>query len=117
LSAAYRGRRSLRRFAPRLKALRTHGYRVRLIFLYLASADLAVERVQTRVAEGGHAVPHEVVRRRYIRGLRNLLKLYIPLADQWIVYDNTNRPSALIARSGRVAQPALWTRIQAEHAQ
>ena len=64
-----------RRFAPWLADLRRSGYLVHLLFLWLPSADLAVERVVERVRAGGHAVPEATVRRRYSAGLRNFFAL------------------------------------------
>jgi predicted ABC-type ATPase len=78
-----------RTFAPWVADLRRGGYRFLLIFLYLRSADAAVIRVGTRVRSGGHHVPEDDVRRRYDRGLWNLFNAYLPLADQWLVYDGS----------------------------
>lgn len=41
------------------------GYKITLIFFWLNSADLAVSRVRSRVKEGGHNIPEDVIRRRY----------------------------------------------------
>jgi predicted ABC-type ATPase len=60
-----------------------------LLFLWLRSAELAVSRVAERVRLGGHDVPAEIVRRRYRAGLQNLFRLYMPLADSWQVFDNS----------------------------
>jgi len=35
---------------------------------------MAIERVATRVAQGGHDVPEAVIRRRFEAGLRNFNK-------------------------------------------
>ena len=35
--------------------------------------------------------------RRYYSGLRNLFKLYIPICDYWMIFDNSMTPSDLIA--------------------
>lgn len=74
------------RLIPLWRAAR---YRVKLIFLSLPSADLAVERVRARAAQGGHPVPEEVVRRRFESGLRNFGAVYKPLVDSWALYDNS----------------------------
>ena len=79
-----------RSYAPWLAELRQSGYSVHLVFLWLASADEAVARVAERVRSGGHGVPEETIRRRYAAGLRNLVDLYLPLADSWQVIDNSN---------------------------
>jgi predicted ABC-type ATPase len=52
-----------------------------------------------RVASGGHSIPEDTIRRRYDRGRRNLVELYLPLADTWMVFDNTQNPSELVAQS------------------
>ena len=65
------------------------GYLIKLIFLRLTSSEIAIARVRQRVESGGHFVPDEVVRRRFTAGLRNLERLYKPLLDEWVVYDNS----------------------------
>lgn len=81
-----------------LQQCRLEGYRLTLIFLWLPSPVLALERVARRVAEGGHAIPPEVVIRRYKSGLRNMRHLYLPLVDVALIYDNTDAAGRLIAR-------------------
>ncbi len=80
-----------RTFAPWLRRLQQEGYVVHLIYLWLPSADLAVERVAERVRRGGHAVPEVVVRRRYKRSLSNFFNSYRPLADSWLMLDNSQQ--------------------------
>ncbi len=70
-----------------------------LVFLSLPSTDLAVSRVATRVAQGGHSVPEETVRRRYDAGWRNFQLLYRALVDSWVLYDNSG-PRAVLILSG-----------------
>jgi len=36
-----------------------------LVYFWLNSPDLAVERVRNRVIAGGHSIPENVIRRRY----------------------------------------------------
>jgi predicted ABC-type ATPase len=72
-----------------LATLRTAGYFVQLHYFWLASADLAVQRVALRVKAGGHDIPEETVRRRYRQSIRNFLDLYRPTASEWRVYDNS----------------------------
>lgn len=107
-----------RTFAPWLSGLRRDGYRVDLVFLWLPTPRLAVERVKERVRMGGHDVPEEVIRRRYASGLRNFFGLYRPLADAWRFYDNSGRSPRLVALHGeggsRVWDSRLWSRIAPE---
>lgn len=73
------------------------GYFVTLIYFWLESPELAVKRVEQRVRFGGHYVPEDVVRRRYFAGMRNLFSLFIPIADYWILIDNSTDPFRMIA--------------------
>jgi predicted ABC-type ATPase len=65
------------------------GYHVKLIFLSLPKAELAIARVLSRVAQGGHTVPEDIVRRRFDAGLRNFQEIYRGLVNSWILYDNS----------------------------
>ncbi|HEU5238708.1 MAG TPA: zeta toxin family protein [Pyrinomonadaceae bacterium] len=76
------------------------GYSFQLMFVWLRSDDLAVERVRERVRTGGHHVPEETIRRRYVTGLKNFWLRYQPLAHAWSVYDNSESPEALPIASG-----------------
>jgi predicted ABC-type ATPase len=80
-----------------LQSLRELGYRIHLFFLWLPSVELALERIRTRVEEGGHDIPEATVRRRFGRSLSNFLKVYQPFADSWAVFDNSSDTPALIA--------------------
>jgi predicted ABC-type ATPase len=92
-------------YLPWLERLCGNGYKVQLMFLWLRSADLAVQRVRERVRAGGHDVAAAVVRRRYAAGLKNFWELYQPLADAWSVYDNSTSAKSLpIASGGREAR-------------
>jgi predicted ABC-type ATPase len=90
-----------RSFAPWLRALAGRGYQVHLVFLWLPTPDLAVQRVRERVRSGGHDVPEETIRRRFGRGMLNFLHLYRPLARTWRVYDNSRDTGPVQLASGR----------------
>ncbi|MFP4106897.1 MAG: zeta toxin family protein [Phycisphaerae bacterium] len=72
------------------------GYQVELIFLQLPSPELAVERVRQRVAQGGHNIPEDVIRRRFDLGLDNLHHRYRTVVDAWQVFDASQWPPVLI---------------------
>jgi predicted ABC-type ATPase len=76
---------------------REKGYNVTLLFFWLRNADLAIERVRTRVIEGGHHIETEVIRRRYINGIKNLFGIYLPIADEIMIFDNSEGKHDLIA--------------------
>jgi predicted ABC-type ATPase len=83
-----------------IEKLRNDGYDFHLVFLWLKSADLAVQRVHARVRVGGHDVTETVIRRRYRAGLRNFWKFYQPLADKWAVYDNSGSSLPIMLAEG-----------------
>ena len=106
-----------RTFAPFLQSCKTRGYAVNLIYFWLQSPDLAVERVARRVASGGHFIPEDVIRRRYDRGRKNLIELYLPLCNRWIVYDNSEPTLKIVAERGEDELPVIydqeiWSQIQ-----
>lgn len=76
------------------------GYVITLIYFWLNSPDLAVERVKKRVASGGHNVSEPTIRRRYVQGQVNLLERYIPVVDTWMIFDNSSTPALMIAEGG-----------------
>jgi len=76
-------------YARRISQWKRLGYHIKLIFLSLATVDMAVARVSARVAQGGHGVPEAVIRRRFEAGLRNLDRVYKPLVNTWVHYDNS----------------------------
>ncbi len=85
---------------PRWRQL---GYEVKLFFLRLPSPEMAIERVQLRVREGGHNVPKEVIKRRFTAGWRNFAAIYRDIVDEWVVYDNSGDEPVLIAEGPRHA--------------
>lgn len=86
---AFESTLSAKSYATWIEKLRNDGYEFHVVFLWLRTADLALQRVRERVRAGGHDVPEAVVRRRYQGGLRNFWQLYQPLANKWAVYDNS----------------------------
>lgn len=65
------------------------GYHVTILYLWLESPELAVERVRKRVSAGGHYISPETVARRYHKGLQYFFAYYKNLSDKWILIDNT----------------------------
>jgi predicted ABC-type ATPase len=76
-------------YVPMLKGFKEQGYLIYLYFPWLPVVEMNVERVAIRVRQGGHNVPEADVRRRYERGIANFLEVYRPMADFWIVFDNS----------------------------
>lgn len=105
-----------RAWVPMIRKAQACGYTFNLIYVWLPSADLAVERVAARVRAGGHSIPEDTIRRRYEAGLQNFRTLYRPLADAWKVYDNSQPERVIVAQGGmardtKVLQAAKWEAI------
>ncbi|MCE2615977.1 zeta toxin family protein [Phocaeicola oris] len=92
---------STRSYLSLIKQAQEKGYTVSLIYFWLNSPELAIERVRQRVANGGHDIPPLVVRRRYRSGLENLFKIYMPCVDYWMLADNSNTPRVIVADAFR----------------
>ena len=73
------------------------GYEVTLLYFWLNSVDLAIKRVKKRVESGGHNIPEEVIRRRYIMGVKYFFEIYAPIVDRWVLADNSKSPFAVVA--------------------
>lgn len=80
-----------------LKGLKNKNYSIHLFFLWIPNPELALARIKERVADGGHAVPVADVRRRFNRGIYNLFKLYKPILDSWMLFNNAGATPSLIA--------------------
>lgn len=64
------------------------GFFVRLVYICLDQPERNVQRVQERFAKGGHGVPNEDIRRRYIRSLTNLSAV-LHFVNAAFIYDNS----------------------------
>lgn len=84
-------------YARMIPEWRRSGYRVRLMFLGLSDADMAISRVAMRVAQGGHNVSRTIIRRRFDAGVRNFQEIYMQLVDRWEWYDNSGATPQLIS--------------------
>lgn len=90
-----------RSVANLIREAQREGYYVTLLYFWLNTPELAVERVKMRVAAGGHNVPESTIHRRYRAGVRNLFKLYLPICDYWMIADNSMSPMEVIAKGFR----------------
>lgn len=82
-----------------IREAKARGYRILLHYIVIGSATQAVARVALRVKLGGHHVPEDDVRRRFDRSRRHFLEDYLPLADEWGLWENQSPPAAQIADS------------------
>jgi predicted ABC-type ATPase len=88
-------------------------------FIWLDSSLTSIQRVADRVAEGGHNIPKDVIERRYFRGIFNLINLYIPVCDSWIVVNNKNVVPEIIAKGSvsgenKILNRYIWDTINVQ---
>jgi predicted ABC-type ATPase len=83
-----------------IKTARESGYEISLFFFGLSSPEFAISRVAERVKNGGHNIPNDIIERRYNRGISNLVRLYIPVWDNWVIIDNTDAVPEVVAQGG-----------------
>lgn len=108
---------STRSYVSLVHKAHAKGYKVTLIYVWLESHELAIERVARRVSKGGHNIPPHIIKRRYKRGVRNLVHLYIPIVDLWSVTNNTHNELETIAKGEQflahsIINEYFWEQIQ-----
>jgi predicted ABC-type ATPase len=90
-----------------LKKLRQDGWRIILFFLWIPDAVFSKNRVRERVKHGGHNIPEDAICRRYPRIMHNLVKIYIPLCDKIVCYDNSEAGPVLVFEQDENGQKVL----------
>jgi len=85
------------------------------LFFWLRTPDLAVKRVETRVKEGGHNIPEEVIRRRYENGLNNFFNIFKLIVDEWMFIDNSGEPYEIVAEGNpiksEIQNKIIWANL------
>ena len=84
-------------YKQKIKFAKENNYNTTLLFFWLRNSYLAKERVKTRVKEGGHNIPTNVIERRYMNGIKNLFDIYLEIVDQILIFDNSEGKPILIA--------------------
>ena len=110
---------STRSYVNTIKKAQKNGYFVTVLFFWLSSQDLAIERVKIRVEEGGHDIPENVIRRRYDLGIKNMFNLYIPISDYWMFIDNSKTPFKIIADGQKkvenIKEHEIWNNLKKQY--
>lgn len=97
-SFAFETTLSTRSYKQKIEQAKLKGYTTTLLFFWLENVELAKERVKIRVAEGGHNIETEVIERRYLKGIKNLFDIYLPIIDGALLFDNSFGRHELIAQ-------------------
>lgn len=97
-SFAFETTLSTKSYKNKVLIAKKQGYTVTLLFFWLNNIELAKERVKTRVLEGGHNIPKEIIERRYLKGIKNLFDIYLNIVDGTLIFDNSYGRHELIAQ-------------------
>ena len=87
-------------YATMIPRWRAAGYRVKLLYLSLASEEEAIARVAMRVRQGGHNIPVDVIRRRFVSSLKNFQDVYRLRVDYWQWFDNSGSRPQMMGEGG-----------------
>ncbi len=87
------------------------GYQVVLLFFWMSSPEMAIERVAKRVSEGGHNIPVETIVRRYWLGLQNFFSIFAPIVDSWMFFENEDK-TVLIADNRQIHNSSKILKIK-----
>jgi predicted ABC-type ATPase len=96
-SFAFETTLSGRSYLHKIRQWQELGYHVKLLFLSLPNADVAIARVAARVSQGGHNIPENIIRRRFDSGLKNFDTMYKQQVDAWMLYDNSGSKPRILA--------------------
>jgi predicted ABC-type ATPase len=107
---------SSRNYISKIKEFQKENYEVILIYFWLNTPLLAIERIKERVKKGGHFIADEIVTRRYYRGIKNLLQYFIPFCDYWLVFDNSSQNAVMVAEGikdleKKIFNDEIWQQI------
>lgn len=104
-------------YVAMIREAKAQGYRFLLHYIMIGSGDQAVGRVALRVKIGGHHVPEDDVRRRFERSRKHFMEDYLPLADEWVLWDNALPPHRQIADSSTHNLEQLQTMLASNKVQ
>ena len=106
---------STRSYVQLVRRAQALGYKVHLIFFFLENEEQAIARVAQRVSNGGHDIPESDIRRRFKRGIYNLINLYMPICDSVLVYNNAHGDAILVAKGTacdmQVYEQEMWNQL------
>ncbi len=117
---AFESTLSGRTYAAMLREAQRAGYVVQVCYLWLPNVKQSLRRVRERVRKGGHDVPTADIRRRFLPSLRNFFALYLPLADEALLFRAASQSPQLIAswKAGHcvILEPETYVLVQRQAA-
>lgn len=80
-----------------IEKAKASGYEIIAVFIATDSPEINISRVKQRVLQGGHDVPEDKLRERFVKSINNLEYLS-KLSDEIYVYDNTLKPRLVASK-------------------
>ncbi len=77
-----------------LRRAKQQGFKTSLNFIGVGDVEQSIDRVATRVAQGGHGVPEELIRRRHSLQFNNMAEV-LGVVDSAMFYDNKENMSVV----------------------
>jgi predicted ABC-type ATPase len=92
-----------------LKKLKEDNWNIILFFLWIPDAAFSRNRIRERVKQGGHDIPDDTIFRRFPRVMHNFIKIYIPLCDKIVCYDNSGlMPVPVFEQENKIRQVFIY---------
>jgi len=82
-----------------IKKAKELNYEVTLIYSFIDNPEMCINRIKTRVLNGGHNIPDEDVIRRYYRSKNNFWFKYKDIVDEWAIFYNGEIQYTPVAKS------------------
>ncbi len=92
-----------------MKSALKKGYRVYLYFIATEDPEININRVNIRVAQNGHFVLPDVIKKRYFKSL-GLLKAAVNHTNRAYIFDNSGEQALLVAEINDGAE-IRWNEI------
>lgn len=87
-----------------IRAAKEKGYEIQMFYLGLDRVEANIERVAIRVKNGGHDIPEDTIRTRYVKSTQHLLQI-LDLLDELFVIDNSLKNDSqivMVVKAGKI---------------
>lgn len=91
-----------------IEEAKRHQFEIVLIYLFLDDETENILRVKNRVLNGGHDIPIEDIKRRYIRSRKLFLNLYKNMVDKYLIFFNGDDNYELVAEDEEILDENLY---------
>ncbi len=81
-----------------IRKLKQDNWNIELLYLYLPTVELSIQRVAERVKSGGHNIKTTDIKRRYSRSVSNLINFYMDEIETVMCFDNSNNSRMIFSK-------------------